>query len=454
MTSIKIENLWTTIHSNDKEVIDTARKIASYTMSNWQIRRQKWLERLQAERKTNTPEYQRALDWDGTVFIGSSGRGWIRIPTGCIKTLIRTLSVMGKTVSYNDDRKRPVEIDVQWHMRPDIELRDYQIEAVESLKKNAFRGIVQAPTGSGKTVLMGSIISHTRTTTLIVVPNLTLLKQINKELLNKTTIKENDIGMIGGRKYDPSLITIITSQSLISARKDPVKWREIMGIQPQGWGLLIMDECHHAGADGTWNVVMNIDTFYRVGLSATALMREDGENIKIVAAFGDIIHEVPHQPLIEDGWLIRPKITFLPVQPVATTRNEKWADVYNNGIVYNFERNRQIIMLANELNREGRSTLIFVDRIQHGDELMTVAERFADHEIRFVHGQHEERDDIITAFKSGRLKTMISTEGIIGEGFDYRDLDAIIVADGGKSVIQAIQKVGRGMRIATFNPLS
>ena len=99
--------------------------------------------------------------------------------------------------------------------------------------------------------------------------------------------------------------------------------------------------------------------------------------------------------------------------------------------------------------REGRSTLIFVDRIDHGEVLENMAPSLfiLKDKIRFVHGTHPEREQMIDDFRTGKLSVLISTEGIIGEGFDFRGLDAMIIADGGKSYIQTIQKRGRGMRV-------
>jgi superfamily II DNA or RNA helicase len=451
-TTITVRNIWTTVHSDDPKMIDHARDVASFTMKNWPIRRTKWMERLRKENRQHTGaspgcrcEWCRAERWDGKRFIGQNVGGGVEIPSGCTSIFIQLLRVLGEQIIINNCRELPPELDADWPLKR--EPRPYQTEALEAVLSAGGRGIIKSPTASGKTFMMAMLISKLKRTVLIKVPKLVLMKQIRQELLDTLDIDENDIGTISGGKFEPSLITIITTHSLANLLKKRDEWMKLMHLHLKyGWGLLIEDEVHHAASKTSFETSMMIDSYYRVGFSATPLMREDGENIKVVGAYGEIVHEIDSDPLIASGWLIKPEIKFLPSRHIPTTRGDKWADVYNMGIVYNQERNRKVVDIANRMHLEGRSTLVFVDRIEHGKELINLAASHASHPIEFVHGSNPDREDILSRFKNKELKTLISTEGIIGEGFDFRGLDALIIADGGKSVIQTLQKVGRAMR--------
>ncbi|MBD3405083.1 MAG: DEAD/DEAH box helicase [Candidatus Lokiarchaeota archaeon] len=451
-TTLIIQNIWTKIYSDDPSMLDYAEEVASFTMKNWEIRRNKWMERLRKERRvcqsssaTCSCEWCRALRWDGKKFIGRKFGESLWIPTGCTSTYLSLLRVRGEEIIIENERTRPPVLqDVDWS--PKREAREYQEEAIQAILKNG-RGIIKSPTASGKTVMIALLIGRLKTTTLIKVPRIVLMKQMYREITNTINIHPNDIGMIGDGKYEPSLITITTTQSLASIMKRPKDWNELMDIhRSYGWGMLIEDECHHGSTNTSYNTSMKIDAYYRIGFSATPLMREDGENIKTIGAYGDIIHDIKKAPLIENGWLIDPRITFIPVKSIPSSSGDRWQDMYQMGIVYNRERNRKIINIANDMFAEGRSTLIFVDRIDHGEELLNMASSDATHEVEFVHGTHDERDELLKRFKQRDLMTLISTEGIIGEGFDFKGLDALVIGDGGKSAIQTLQKVGRAMR--------
>lgn len=453
-TTITTDNVWATIRSSDPDLIELARKIAGYRQVGWERAQQSWLKRLAREGvafKGNW-EYKRAIEWDGWRFIGDEcGTDCIKIPTGCVKMFIMAAGALGKEMEFFNNRVQPQQLtNVDWSLKPTREPRPYQDEAVAAVINVGGRGIIQSPTASGKSYMMAMLVSHYKTTTLIKVPRLIILDQIVSELKDSLNIDEGDVGFIGRSKYEPSLITVTTTQSLASILKDRSRWNELMNLhRDHEWGLLIEDEVHHGASKTSYNTSMAINAHYRVGFSATALDREDNENIKIIGAYGEIVYDVPSEPLVENGWLIRPTIKFVPAKPVPMDRNAMWPAVYNTAIVYNTNRNCDIIEIAGKMLDEGRSTLIFVDRIDHGERLEHMAPSLfkLKDKVRFVHGNHPERDDIIEQFRTRKLPVMISTEGIIGEGFDFRGLDAIIVADGGKSYIQTVQKVGRGMRI-------
>lgn len=454
LTTITTDDIWSVIRSSDLEALELARKIAGYQQIGWERARQSWLKKLALQGRANESdwEYKRAIKWEGWRFIGAEcGHNCLRIPTGCVKMFIMAAGALGKEMKFYNERVQPRQLaDVDWSLKPEREPRPYQDEAMKAVIEAGGRGIVQSPTASGKSYMMAMLISHYKTTALIKVPRLIILDQIVKELEENLNINEGDVGFIGRSKYEPSLITVTTTQSLANILKDKIRWNDFMNLhRDHGWGLLIEDEVHHGASKTSYDTSMAIDAHYRVGYSATALDREDNENIKIIGAYGEIVYNVPSEPLVENGWLIRPTIKFLPSKPVPMDSNAKWQAVYNTAIVYNHNRNLDIIEIAGNMLDEGRSTLIFVDRIDHGEQLENMAPSLSKlkDKVRFVHGTHPDRDDIIDQFRKRRLPIMISTEGIIGEGFDFRGLEAIIVADGGKSYIQTVQKVGRGMRI-------
>jgi superfamily II DNA or RNA helicase len=177
----------------------------------------------------------------------------------------------------------------------------------------------------------------------------------------------------------------------------------------------------------------------------------------VVAATGPLIYEMPAGELIEKGMLAKPIIKFLPVNQLYFDQYVKYIDVYREGIVRNELRNLRIVKLIKEQTLKRRKVLVFVDFIEHGEILQGMLElqkvmQADDHpflESQFVHGEDKERDWKFSAFKhdEGMLNVLIATEGLIGEGYDYKGIDVVVIADGGKSAIQTIQKIGRGMRV-------
>lgn len=448
-TRLAIDNIWTRIESDNIEFLNTAEKIASYRQQNWEQARKAWLKKLERAGRNNESdwEYKRAIEWDGWRFIGEYiTNDVMKIPTGCLTMVLDVGAALHEKMTFVNDRRRPVPLDVEWRLKDDKRPRDYQDDVFGRVVDAGGRGVVQSPTGSGKTFMIAHLITHYKTTTLIKVPRLVIMDQIIEELKELTTISEEHIGFIGRSKYEPSLVTVVTNSSLYNLKKDPKKWHELVDLHPKHqWGLLIEDEVHHGASKTSYEPTMSLDTFHKIGFSATALDRQDGENIKIIGAYGQMICDVPVEELIENGYLVRPTVKFLPTRPVPTSRSDGWMEVYNMAIVFNSDRNIKMVNIANMLEKQERSTLVFVSRIDHGEELLRLC-KMNGVDADFAHGTHPEREDIISRFKNRELAVMIATEGIIGEGFNFKGLNGIIIGDGGKSFIKTIQKPGRGTR--------
>jgi len=177
------------------------------------------------------------------------------------------------------------------------------------------------------------------------------------------------------------------------------------------------------------------------------------------------------QEAVQQGILAKPNIKILKVPnlPAFTLFDEdtvpipenkkndpdwkpkKYNVVYWNGLVTNMTRNMMIIELAEDLLRLGKTTLISVVNIDHGEELSDVAEDYYGLEYGkdfvFINGStpKDERIQVKKDFESKKLKTVIATT-IWNEGVNIRSLDCCILASAGKGRIGVVQKIGRGLR--------
>jgi superfamily II DNA or RNA helicase len=134
-------------------------------------------------------------------------------------------------------------------------LRINQIRAIQALRDKLqeedwnMTGYFVQPTGSGKTVLFGSILKALRTNSLILVPKINLLNQTREELSRVCGIGVEEIGLVGdeyrefGRKY-----TVSTYQSHLANLKSGSKsYKELLA----NIEVLICDEAHKALGEAT-----------------------------------------------------------------------------------------------------------------------------------------------------------------------------------------------------------
>lgn len=456
MASIEMGTLWCDLITNNEQLLEIAREESSYEVEGWQYIKKNKLQ--DAENAGNADSVKYWTDWDGrfgvyrTIFDSKGDKG-IMFPTGLLeRILLRFQLECDEKIAILDQMKA-------WSIHRDpvcykksFTARDYQNDCIKHIKDNhIYRGIIKSPTGSGKTVMGAMLIKDNYVPTLIIVDKTVLIKQWKKTLLDTLDIPESEVGTVQGKaKFNPSYITIITQQSLNKWRKKQTEeWHMLMNLHGQdGWGQVIRDEVHHAGSEDGFETMMHIKGFLRWGFSATPDMRQD-QNLKQIACIGEIIYTIGAERLIAHEFLAKPEIKFLPTARLVFDWHDKYRQVYREGITYNEARNRQVVNESCS-KAQGKSVLVFVDLIEHGkllESMMSDTAPMYGITVEFVYGNHPDRDEIFKRFESRQTNVMIATEGLIGEGYDYKAIDTVVIANGGKGGIRSVQKIGRGMRV-------
>jgi len=459
---IEMKSLWSELITNDAQLIEIAIEESSYEVDGWEyIKKNK----LKVAKETGDVEKIKYwTDWEGRFGVHkefydlkTDVTNGVAFPTGLLtRILLRFQLESDMQVAILDQRRL-------WDMHKEpakykgsFTPRDYQSDCIEFIKANhLYNGIIKAPTGSGKTIMGAMLIKENYVPTIIIVDKAVLIKQWKEAILDVLDIPEEDIGIVQGKtNFNPSYITIVTQQSLnrwwkaYTTSSEGMEWQLLMNLHgKKGWGQVIRDEVHHAGSPGGYEVMMHIDAPLRWGFSATPEDRQD-QNLKQVACIGDTIYTIGAERLIEHEFLAKPIIQFIPTDRLVFDWHDKYRTVYKEGITYNTGRNNLIVNESCS-RAKGKSVLVFVDLIEHGILLESMMQDRAPMygiTAEFVSGKHPDRDDLFGRFESRQTSVLIATEGLIGEGYDYKDIDVVVIANGGKAAIRTIQKIGRGMR--------
>lgn len=173
-------------------------------------------------------------------------------------------------------------ISTRWTLSKDIKLHSWQKTCIEKWFQNEGKGTVKVVTGAGKTIFALGLLSELQKQkepdlhVAIVVPTIVLMEQWYEEIISKTNIVPTIIGKLGGRynegfgKNRRILICVINS-----AQKKLPDFVEKCGCNDRL--LLIIDECHRAGAS-VMSHVFKTPRRYSLGLSATPERENDGES--------------------------------------------------------------------------------------------------------------------------------------------------------------------------------
>lgn len=337
--------------------------------------------------------------------------------------------VTGTSAQIIDNRRRLDNIDLEFHGT----LRPYQEEAVADVVQNSF-GVLEAGTGSGKTVMALKIIAERKQPTLIIVHNKELLYQWQDRIREFLHI---EAGQAGDGKFDIQPVTVAIVNT---ARKH-------LETLPEQFGHLIVDECHRVPASLFTDVVSSFDCYFMLGLSATAFRREDGMTQLIYTYMGDRLHAVNPRTLEESGAVVRPDFVQKPTGFKFFFRGD-YAKMIKS-LAKNVDRNALIAEDVAEVVHSGHegTVLVVSDRVAHCEVLQKNLENLGV-ESALLTGRvpADERSRIVEEVQDGKIQVLISTLQLIGEGFDCPGLNTLVLSTPIKFEGRLLQVVGRIMR--------
>ena len=314
-------------------------------------------------------------------------------------------------------------------------LRPYQEAALLAAEKRSF-GVLEAGTGSGKTVMALAIIAARKQPTLIVVHTKELLYQWQgriKDFLHYSA------GLVGDGHFDVQPITVAIVNT---ARK------RVQELAPK-FGNLVVDECHRVPAALFTDVVGNLPGHYLLGLSATAFRSDEGLTKLINFYMGDQFHKVDQEELHATGAIVKPELVRCQ-----TTFQYHYRGDYQpliTALIQDEKRNQQII---DDVARESRKKnngiqLLVSDRVNHC-QVFEKGLKAQNVDVALLTGQTpaDQRTAIVEAVQSGQIQVLIATLQLIGEGFDCPGLSNLFLTTPITFEGRLLQVLGRIMRPA------
>jgi superfamily II DNA or RNA helicase len=204
---------------------------------------------------------------------------------------------------------------------------------------------------------------------------------------------------------------------------------------------LIIDEAHHAAAKTyqslnkkAWNNI-----YYRFFLTATFYRNQKNEQLLFEGIAGQLIHTLTIKDAVAKKYIVPIEAYYVEL-PKIPCAGYTWAQVYNELVVNREDRNMLIAQLLIDLERLEKPTLCLIKEVAHGNNLSKLSE------VAFANGQDETTRAFIALFNEGVIKSLIGTNGILGEGVDTKPCEFVIIAGLGKAKSAFLQQIGRAVR--------
>ncbi len=388
--------------------------------------------------------YRKGL-WDGRkhLFRGATGA----FPTGLVDIVSHVLQVAGTPFTVNDHR-RP-----QPHAGGTYDLigvkmegkYDYQLDAaMEAVKRK--QGILRIATNGGKTEIACAITKYLKLPTIFMVTTRELLYQARDRFMKRLGATEEEVGIVGDGNWSPGSWVTIATVDTLESRFEQQACQDLL----KNCEVLFIDECHHAGSETWYEVCTACPANYRYGLSGTPMDRTDGANLRLLAAIGPIIVDIPNKFLVDRGISARTHIIFSKVTAPVLKKKLAYASAYKQGVVDNPNVLSLVVEWTKAFQEVGLSTLILCEEIAHGkaiDQALWTATDgvFIPHLFIWGDEDTDARRNALKDFGERKLPVLVAST-ILDEGVDVPTIDALILAGSRKSRIKTMQRLGRGLR--------
>ncbi len=314
-------------------------------------------------------------------------------------------------------------------------LRSYQQAAMVAAERRSF-GVLEAGTGSGKTVMALAIMAARRQPTLIVVHTKELLYQWQERVKD---FLDYSPGLIGDGHFDVRPITVAIVNTA----------RKRVGELAPHFGHLVVDECHRVPAALFTDVVSNFPGHYLLGLSATAFRSDEGLTKLINFYMGDRFHKVDQGELQATGAIVKPEL--IRCQTAFQYHYQGEYQPLIAALVKDEARNQQIVadVLHESRQHDSGIQLLVSDRVSHCQvfekELSSLGV-----DVVLLTGQtsSDQRASIVESVQSGKVQVLVATLQLIGEGFDCPGLSNLFLTTPITFEGRLLQVLGRIMRPA------
>ena len=224
-------------------------------------------------------------------------------------------------------------------------------------------GILEAPPGYGKTVVMVAYATMLQQNMLLVVPKADLRDQFVEKFRSFTNVaeieKQTGQKLVGELWYDDQgnartyPVTVSTYQLIIQSR-------DRLPQLKNKFGLVVVDECHRAPADSLTRIVRSLNPMIFMGVSATP-ERKDGYH----RLLPDLVGPVRVESEVENTAVVR----FLHGQHFEWLgANAGWTTVLGQ-VLRNASRNRLICENIQQMVQQGRRVIALTSMVNHAEVL-------------------------------------------------------------------------------------
>jgi DNA excision repair protein ERCC-3 len=329
--------------------------------------------------------------------------------------------------------------------RDHFTLRDYQEDAAETFyfagSERGGSGVIVLPCGAGKTIVGLTAMALVSQSTLILTTSRTSMQQWRRELLDKTSLKPDQIVEYQGDEKRIGPVTLTTYQMLTWRPDKTEDFPHLRLFEERNWGLIIYDEVHMLPAP-VFRITAEVQARRRLGLTAT-LIREDGREGDVFSLIGPKKYDAPWRDLEARGWIAKALCTEVRCRLPRALRME-YATAPPRSKFRLASENPVKLELTKRIIAHHRDAPVLIIG-QYLEQLQTLAKEL---KAPLVTGKtpQRERERLYGEFREGSLRTLVLSK-VGNYALDLPDAEVLVQVSGTfGSRQEEAQRLGRVLR--------
>ena len=359
-----------------------------------------------------------------------------------------------------------------------FELREYQEEAIGHLLSSGYgRGLIEIPTAGGKSLILANFIWNIwkgvdrSFKTLLLVPNVQLVHQFQKDLVDYGFDKRDIAKFTGGmtkkeiaeNDLEKAKIVIANRQQVF---KNPAKLPD--------FDVLICDEVHQAAAEATRDFIDKCKAKIKIGCSGT-LPKGKFQLWTLIGMIGRVVYREDVTSLQDKGYISKLKITLLDIMHKQVEGNRSLLFHTDSKVKYHQDEFGQSEIFFNDaykaemeffktryeelytpifdyLKTLPENTLVLFDSLDIGKSLFELAKdklALDKRGIFYIDGSQkvELREEVREAFEREDGNILFAQTATFSTGVNIKRLTHVVFMFQSKSFSRIVQSIGRALRL-------
>ena len=333
-----------------------------------------------------------------------------------------------------------------------VQLRDYQVEAVEAIErehgeKGLRSTLIVLATGLGKTTIFCEWARrrHARHggRVLVIAHREELVNQAAERLRKQIPDVEVGIEMAGQHTSSlmPQPFVVASVQSLSMAKR-------LKRFQPWDFTSIVVDEAHHATSGSYRTILDHFHAAQVLGVTATPDRRD---KVGLGHLFDSCAYRMDIYDGIDRGFLSSIVAKQIVVEHLDISRvRSRAGDLTAADLEQAMTNDRVLHEIAGPLVKEAgsRSTIVFTPTVATAKALVNVLAAYTKAHAAVVHGETESetRKQVLAQYESGDIQFLVNC-AVLTEGFDSPRTSCVALARPTGSRALMTQCIGRGTRL-------